>query len=380
MPNEGESYYVRVRGKISGPFDHPALERMVHRGQLSRAHEVSIDKQNWKPATSVAGLFAVTARKTPGYAPSSSGGADSPPLVPGQIATPNIQDDSTFQCSSCGAVFLAAESIRLGEQQLCAKCHERIAGPAPAQPSAAEGTKWMDILTKARQEQSEPTEETSAQSDEEYQLVDDGRPKVEPQQPLVIGLLALLKNPAYGIAGAYQKLGIQGSIKVGLIGVVIFEASLPLSMRYSLLDIVRFVYSFNGEALHQVPALPSAVITAWVKLVVVMTAPFLVLATAMFITRTICRPGTALAGDILTAGVGLAPFTLVCLAIAILGNNSCDVAVALGLFAGCLLVLILFHGLKDIAGLAPRWATLVTPTVLLAAILVTKVLILLLFL
>ena len=47
---EPTQYFVRARGKVMGPFSLERLQTMRSRGQLSRIHEVSIDKQNWQTA------------------------------------------------------------------------------------------------------------------------------------------------------------------------------------------------------------------------------------------------------------------------------------------------------------------------------------------
>lgn len=53
------SYYVRARGRISGPFDSSTLQRMARRGMLSRVHEVSTDKLKWTSAAELADVFQV---------------------------------------------------------------------------------------------------------------------------------------------------------------------------------------------------------------------------------------------------------------------------------------------------------------------------------
>ncbi len=53
-----EAYYVRSRGKITGPFDLSALQKLVRRGSLSRMHEVSSDRVSWASAGDFGELFA----------------------------------------------------------------------------------------------------------------------------------------------------------------------------------------------------------------------------------------------------------------------------------------------------------------------------------
>ena len=50
-------WYVRDRDRVTGPFSREQLEAMRRRGQLSRFHQVSQDKQTWVNATIFAGLF-----------------------------------------------------------------------------------------------------------------------------------------------------------------------------------------------------------------------------------------------------------------------------------------------------------------------------------
>ena len=50
--------YVRLRGKVHGPFDETRLKAMVNRGQLSRIHQVSEDGNSWTKASAYDELFA----------------------------------------------------------------------------------------------------------------------------------------------------------------------------------------------------------------------------------------------------------------------------------------------------------------------------------
>jgi hypothetical protein len=49
--------YLRVRGRVLGPFDQEKLQSLVRRGQLSRMHEVSTDGAHWVRASTYAELF-----------------------------------------------------------------------------------------------------------------------------------------------------------------------------------------------------------------------------------------------------------------------------------------------------------------------------------
>jgi len=58
-----DQLYVRIRGRVQGPFDKEKLRALVKRGQLSRMHEVSPDGNDWKQASEYQELFATEAKQ-----------------------------------------------------------------------------------------------------------------------------------------------------------------------------------------------------------------------------------------------------------------------------------------------------------------------------
>lgn len=56
-----EQLFVRIRGHIQGPYTAEKLRTLVRRGQLSRMHEVSADRNVWKQASEYPDLFASSA-------------------------------------------------------------------------------------------------------------------------------------------------------------------------------------------------------------------------------------------------------------------------------------------------------------------------------
>ena len=50
MENQDIYLFVRVRGKVAGPFDFEKLVSLARRQQLSRMHEVSTDQMSWMRA------------------------------------------------------------------------------------------------------------------------------------------------------------------------------------------------------------------------------------------------------------------------------------------------------------------------------------------
>lgn len=49
--------YIRMRGRVLGPYDQEKLQSLARRGQLSRMHELSSDATNWVRASTYPELF-----------------------------------------------------------------------------------------------------------------------------------------------------------------------------------------------------------------------------------------------------------------------------------------------------------------------------------
>jgi hypothetical protein len=86
-------YYMRVRGRVQGPFDQERLQNLSRRGQLSRMHEVSTDGVTWARASTFPELFPApatvpaTAATTNTAAAAAPAPAAAPPNPPAFGAT-----------------------------------------------------------------------------------------------------------------------------------------------------------------------------------------------------------------------------------------------------------------------------------------------------
>jgi len=78
------NYYIRLRGRVSGPFELASLQAMARRGTLSRIHELSSDGVSWSSAGTMAELFA---QPTAGAPPAQAEVRE--PVVP-QVEPPPI--------------------------------------------------------------------------------------------------------------------------------------------------------------------------------------------------------------------------------------------------------------------------------------------------
>ena len=54
---EPEVFFIRLRGRVQGPFTPAQLQGLHQRGQFSRAHEVSEDQVNWRSAATLSNVF-----------------------------------------------------------------------------------------------------------------------------------------------------------------------------------------------------------------------------------------------------------------------------------------------------------------------------------
>src|SRR6266851_7892935 len=52
-----KQFFVRVRGKVTGPFGFEQLKSLRDRGQFRRFHEISGDKKTLLPASTMSELF-----------------------------------------------------------------------------------------------------------------------------------------------------------------------------------------------------------------------------------------------------------------------------------------------------------------------------------
>jgi hypothetical protein len=82
-----DQYYVRIRGRVNGPFDLAGLQRLAARGVVSRVHEISADKINWTSACEYEDLFPSTSGSRAGATvaeqPEDDGSYDiDPPPLP----------------------------------------------------------------------------------------------------------------------------------------------------------------------------------------------------------------------------------------------------------------------------------------------------------
>ncbi|MGC9261721.1 MAG: DUF4190 domain-containing protein [Phycisphaerae bacterium] len=150
----GETYFVRSRGKITGPYDVAGLQRLVKLGMLSRVHEVSTDKLNWASAATVPGVLPESAARSaavyqpePAETPSNTYEVTEPPRPSDPPAArtesappPPAPNGPMVACGSCGSVLPAAQLFNDRGRYICPSCYQRLVPSAPpVRPYPADG-------------------------------------------------------------------------------------------------------------------------------------------------------------------------------------------------------------------------------------------------
>jgi hypothetical protein len=66
-----QQYFIRIRGRVQGPFDRDYLRGLARRGQFGRLHEVSEDGTSWARAETIPELFAPAQTQTHSGSPAA---------------------------------------------------------------------------------------------------------------------------------------------------------------------------------------------------------------------------------------------------------------------------------------------------------------------
>ena len=192
----------------------------------------------------------------------------------------------------------------------------------------------------------------------------------------------LLCNPANGVSQAYDTLGPAKAFQVGVIAAVVFDIAVFISAFLVLDKMIGLANLMAGSgspygypSSYHSPSMPTIPFTVYLKLVVVAFTPLASIALALLCARKAGKGKGCWQGDVFVAGISLIPFAVVFLAAPILGPANIEAVGIMMLVALCLLVLTLFHGFKDLAGLSPGFATLAVPATLLLSSYLAKIMI-----
>jgi hypothetical protein len=257
------------------------------------------------------------------------------------ISVPDSAAGSRIRCTSCGAEVEIPVAVGAG-----------VGGAPNYSTSAASGS-----ATGA----ATPDWQRSASSASHAAL---GKTR-EAMTDAAAAFKILIKNPTQGISQAFHQLGPQKALQVGIVCAAIFILSYLLCMH----QFFSFIGSMMGsDARVSVPA------SFYLKGFFFALIPLAAMFGAMAASRMVAKGSGSWQADAFVTGIAIIPVAFVMLVIGILGLEHYDFISILAMFAMCILILTLFHGFKDLAGLAPGAATLAVPITLLVTMFVCRML------
>ena len=123
-----QQYFVRVRGRVRGPFMLSHLQAARNNGKLLPTHEISTDQIAWKPAYEYSEVFLADASSSQSRQPIpfADGSGDGVPRTAQTITA--TDDHITFDCPQCGAQ-LKIPAQFTGRKGKCKSCGHTISIP-----------------------------------------------------------------------------------------------------------------------------------------------------------------------------------------------------------------------------------------------------------
>ena len=111
---ESDSYYVRFRGQVTGPYTRDQLIARARAGQVSQVHSISADKTAWRIAKSYGWLFSASPIATP----VAQAVMDAPEEAEADDAEGSLNQASAYQSaaemSADGRFYYAQNGVTVG--------------------------------------------------------------------------------------------------------------------------------------------------------------------------------------------------------------------------------------------------------------------------
>lgn len=182
------------------------------------------------------------------------------------------------------------------------------------------------------------------------------------------GMKLFARSPVGGLPQSYAMFDPPRAMRVGLAFAAIYEAAFLLSL---------YITGSNVAGFFSIPIqISDASVSGLLKLILIGLVPFVSLAGAAAIARTVFGGTGQFAGDVYTAGASLLPFGLTVLASALLGSSaSFEIISFLFVFAMSYNVLMLYAGCSRIAGVPEASAAPAVPVMLIVSAWLTRVMI-----
>ena len=118
-----DQYYVRSRGRVSGPYSVDQLREMRRRGNLTSIHEISTDQDTWRLVSEAPDLFGSLGPPAAFRSAAAAVTDDSPVAVETGTA-----DAIAFRCPHCQAK-VKVPSKYAGRASKCRACDKQLQIP-----------------------------------------------------------------------------------------------------------------------------------------------------------------------------------------------------------------------------------------------------------
>jgi hypothetical protein len=347
--------YIRIRGRVIGPFNHQQLMSLRERGQFQRFHEVSADRKRWQPASVVTEVFPDNEAESVEVEPAAAGKMDGRQGV-GAEPAPALSPAEWYYANPDG-------------QQ---------GGPIPREQVL--GLWQSGAMTPATLVWKEGMANWVALSASELGAALGARaggmgagafPGRAGQGEVMLAVKGFFADPSGGLLPLCEALGNTGSLWVGLAFCAVIDLCLVLGSFLANWDVdklpgVTAVLGATPSGAFGVAtgATTSAKMVMVLKFITIGVFPLLALGGTIAIVRAISGRNARIGYDMLVAGAVLLPLGLLVPVAVLLDNANPDVKMFVYVLLVVLPLLILNGGLTRVVGISDRGAFLALPVVI----------------
>jgi hypothetical protein len=179
------------------------------------------------------------------------------------------------------------------------------------------------------------------------------------------GIKLFARSPVGGLQQSFEMFEPARAMTVGIVFAIIYEALLFFAI-YRAADKTASLFGASSPV-------GDLTLSRALQLIFVGAVPFITLAVASMVARSVFRGKGSFAGDIYTAGASLLPLGLCAFIASFLGPANIEVIAALTVFALTYMILMLYAGCSRIAGIPEMGAAPAVPIMLLLMVWLTKV-------
>lgn len=373
---EEKQLYVRVRGKVTGPFGVQQLKSLRDRGQFRRFHEVSPDRRSWVPASSIEELFPEKEKRASEHPNEQFTDAKTASAIKQpRDKTSKGHDEQWYYVDSDGKEIgpISREDL-LGLWQTGSLLSSTLVWKEGLEDWFAISSPEVDLRHSGDSGKlTRPAGNLHFFRDEGWSVL--GR---------------FLLDPVGGLPPLCNTLGAKGSMALALVFCLIFYLCLLLGFTFTIyevgrgIDVPRELLHFNhfpnqagggGGLEWRDDQSRRAFGRLMVIFILAALLPFTSLAISIAIIRNIARGSGTIGFDFLISGTAMLPMGFLTPIVPLLGIGNLEVILFLYLVTICLSILILNSAFTRIIKLSDRGSVLAIPCCLILTLWLSKVVI-----